>query len=294
MLYIHFIVNPISGNGKHNIGLTMLERYFPKDQFKIAVDYSKYKKHAVSLTQEAVLQKPDYIVACGGDGTINEVASCLVNTNIKLGIIPVGSGNGLASNLKIPRKIEAAIAIIQKGISSSIDVGKINEKYFFSNMGIGIDARIIKKYEASRKRTLLAYVKATLSASMEFKPIQSIITFDDHQPINLNLFLLFISNSNEMGYGMSLTPNANLDDGLLDLVTVSKLSFVEKLLLGFYVLTNKVEKFKKANHSLIKKVTIEMPKKIFVDAQIDGEYHNLKTNIIDVSIIKSGLKVITN
>lgn len=293
MLYIHFIVNPISGNARHNIGLTMLEKHFPKEHFTIKVDYSNYKKHAIKLTQDAILQNPDYIIACGGDGTINEVASCLTNTNIKLGIIPVGSGNGLASNLNIPKEIEKAIEIIKKGKHSAIDVGKMNEKHFFSNMGIGIDALIIKKYEASKKRTLLAYVRAAIASAFEFKPIEAVLIFEG-QPININSFLLFISNSNEMGYGMSLTPKASLNDGWLDLVTVSKLNFIEKLLLGFYVVTNKIEKHHKANHSLIQNVTIEMPKKIFLNAQIDGEYHHLKTNIIEVSVIRNGLNVLTN
>jgi len=112
MVYIHFIVNPISGNGNHNIGKTELEKYFSKEKFKIEVDYSNHKKHAITLTKKAIENNPNCIVACGGDGTINEVASCLINTKIKLGIIPVGSGNGLASNLNIPKEIKKATEII--------------------------------------------------------------------------------------------------------------------------------------------------------------------------------------
>ena len=162
MIYIHFIINPISGKGNHNIGKTELEKHFPKEKFKIEVDYSNYKKHAILLTKKAIANKPDCVVACGGDGTINEVASCLINTKIKLGIIPVGSGNGLASNLNIPKEIEKATEIIRNGNSQTIDVGQVNEHYFFSNMGIGIDAHIIKKYETYKKRTLIAYLKASI------------------------------------------------------------------------------------------------------------------------------------
>lgn len=290
MIYIHFIINPISGNGKHNIGKTELEKYFPKEKFKIEADYSNYKKQAILLTKNAIAKNPDCIVACGGDGTINEVASCLINTKIKLGIIPVGSGNGLASNLNIPKELEKATEIIRNGNSQTIDVGQVNEHYFFSNMGIGIDAHIIKKYETYDKRTLIAYLKASISSSFKFKPIQTILTFNNRK-INTNSFLLFISNSNEMGYGMSLTPKASLQDGWLDLVKVSKLGFIDKLVLGIYVLSNKIEKFKKAEHTLIQKLSIEIPNNIRTDIQIDGEYHNLKTNKIDISIIKNGLDI---
>ncbi len=290
MIYIHFIVNPISGSGKHNIGKTELEKHFPKEVYKIEVEYSNYKKHAIILTQNAITNNPDCIVVCGGDGTINEVASCLINTKIKLGIIPVGSGNGLASNLNIPRDIEKATAIIRNKNSQAIDVGKVNEHYFFSNMGIGIDAMIIKKYDAYKKRTLIAYIKATVESSFKFKPMQMILSFNNHI-INTKNFMFFISNSNEMGYGMSLTPKASLNDGLLDLVIIPKLNLFDKLILGMRVISNKFEKFKKAQHTLIKKINIEIPEKIFLDTQIDGEYYNLKTNKIEVAIITNGLEV---
>ncbi len=291
MRYIHFIINPISGKGKHNINKTELEKYFPKESFKIEVDYSNYKKHAITLTKKAIENNPNCIVACGGDGTINEVASCLINTKIKLGIIPVGSGNGLASNLSIPKSLDKATEIIRKDNTKFIDVGKVNEQYFFSNVGVGIDALIIKKYESYTKRTLMSYIRASIASSIQFKPMQTIISFNN-QIINTKAFMLFISNSNEMGYGMSLTPKASLNDGQLDLVVVSKLNFIDKLILGRCVVSNKIEKFKKAQHTLIENINIEIPEKIFLDTQIDGEFHNLKTNKIEVTIIKRGLEII--
>lgn len=293
MKNIHFIINPISGDGKHNITKTILKKYFSEKEFKIQVDYSNYKKHALILTNSAIAQNPDYIIACGGDGTINEVASCLINTKIKLGIIPVGSGNGLASNLNIPKEIEQAIEIIRNGKTQFIDVGKANDHYFFSNIGVGIDALIIKKYDNYNRRTLTSYVRASIASSIQFKPLQTMLSFNK-QIINKNTFLLFISNSNEMGYGMSLTPKASLNDGLLDLVVVPKLNFFDKIILGIRVLSNKIEKFKKAQSTLIEKISIEIPGKISLDAQIDGEYYNLKTNKIQVTIVKKGLEVLTN
>lgn len=291
MTYIHFIINPISGSGKHNLATSYILQHFPASEYQIAVDYTNHKTHAVELTKAAVKQNPDYIVACGGDGTINEVASCLVNTRIILGIIPVGSGNGLASNLNIPRDFKKAIDIIKKGKTTFMDVGKINDFYFFSNMGIGIDALIIKKYERSGNRTLSSYVKAALSSSFQYKAKQAIISFED-QKIEVNPFMLFISNSNEMGYNMSLTPKASLSDGMLNMVIIPELSFIEKLLLGFNVLRNTIENFKKAKHYLVNEVHINMPQKIYIDAQIDGEQYNIKTNIINVRILPKALKVL--
>lgn len=131
MVYIHFIVNPISGNGNHNIGKTELEKYFSKEKFKIEVDYSNHKKHAITLTKKAIENNPN-IVTIGGDGTINEVASCLINTKNQVRYYSSWFRQGLASNLNIPKEIKKATEIIRNGNSQTIDVGQVNEHYFFS------------------------------------------------------------------------------------------------------------------------------------------------------------------
>jgi diacylglycerol kinase (ATP) len=292
MVYIHFIVNPISGNGKHNLTASNFRNFFPRHDFRIEVDYTKYKGHAIKLTQDILAAQPDCIVACGGDGTINEVASCLVNSTVKLGIVPVGSGNGLASHLTIPKEIEKALGIIKGGKVSFIDVGKVNDHYFFSNMGIGIDAMIIKRYERSANRTLSAYVKSALSSGLKFKSRKTILNFGN-RVMNAEPLLLFVSNSNEMGYNMSLTPKASLNDGWLDLLVVPKLSLAQKIKLGYCVLTSNIGRFKKGTHELVQNLRIEQPETIFMDIQIDGEFHNIKTNTIDICVLHKGLRVIT-
>ena len=110
---IHFIVNPIAGSGKNKLSKDELNKFFGSELFEIVIKESQFSKHAVVLAKESIAEKADVIVACGGDGTINEIASCLVNTEVILGIVPMGSGNGLASNLKISRKIGRALKIIK-------------------------------------------------------------------------------------------------------------------------------------------------------------------------------------
>lgn len=291
MKYIHFIVNPISGKGKHKIEKKDLEQFFPSDAYQVIVDYSEYKKHAIELTQKAVSQKPDIIVACGGDGTIHEVASGLVNTDIALGILPVGSGNGLASNLSIPKDFKKAVDIIKKGERSAIDVGMINKHYFFSNMGIGIDAQIIQKYENMPTRNLSSYVKASLLSAVNFKPNKVNVNCNG-KAFETSPMLFFVSNSNEMGYNMSLTPKASLQDGWLDLLIVPKLNILEQLYFGALVLMNKTEQFKKANHMLVKEVDVALPNQNSIPMQLDGEYYNLESNSLKINILQNSLQVI--
>lgn len=293
MKYIHFIVNPISGKGNHNLSEAYLKGFFPASEFRIEVEYTLYSRHAKELVAKALAEHPDCIVACGGDGTINEVASLLVGTPIKLGIIPVGSGNGLAANLHIPRRVEDAIEVIRKGNASKIDAGVINGHYFFSNTGMGIDAMVIKQYERLKGRTLINYLRATMLSSFRYKPAATKITYKDCT-IEVNPLMVFLSNSNQMGYNMGLTPSADLQDGWLDLVVIPSLNFLEKLQLGYCVLRNKIGKFKKASCFLVNELTIQLPERIFTDVQIDGEYCNVKTNILAIQVIRNGLAVVVD
>lgn len=291
--YIYFIVNPISGKGKHNINLDFIHQFFDKEQYKIEVVYSKHKKHAVELAQLAVSQNPDVIVACGGDGTINEVASALVGTSIPLGIIPVGSGNGLASNLQISRNIQKAFQTLKGLKPSNIDVGSVNGIYFFSNMGLGIDALIIKKYESFPTRSLYTYVKASLFSATQYKPRKATVSLNNQQ-FEIHPFLLFVSNSNEMGYNMSLTPKASLQDGLLDVLAIPKTTFLQKLYFGGLVLSKKVEKFKKAQIHQTQQLTVHFQDNQSIEAQIDGEFYSLESQNINIELLPKALKVITD
>lgn len=111
MKYLHFIVNPISGTGRHEITEHLIRQFLPADGFQIEVHHTAYKGHATDLSKAALALNADIVVACGGDGTINEVASVLVGTGKKLAIIPLGSGNGLSANLNIPKVISDALNI---------------------------------------------------------------------------------------------------------------------------------------------------------------------------------------
>lgn len=291
MKHIHFIVNPISGKGKHDICEKLLLQFFPQKDYKVVIHFSQYKKHAIELTQQAILLAPDVIVACGGDGTIHEVAAQLVNTDIALGIIPVGSGNGLASNLEISKTVEAAMENIKRGQVKNIDVGKINHKYFFSNMGFGIDATIIENYEKSGSRKLLSYLKAAIQSAkkFEFKNMQLIIA---GQSKNIKPLLLFISNSNEMGYSMTLTPKASLQDGLLDILMVPKINTIQKLYFGLLVLLKKTDSFAKAEWTQVAELEVTIADFETNVIQLDGEYYLFKENKFRIEVLPSALKVL--
>lgn len=290
--HIHFIINPIAGNGKSQLTKEFLELYFVNSVHHLSVKYSTHKKHAVELTEKSIAEGADIIVACGGDGTVNEVASSLVGTSIPLGIIPIGSGNGLASNLYIPKNLRQALDLIKKRYTVSIDVGRINDKYFFSNTGIGFDASVIKNYESSEKRTLSGYLMACLTTFKELKQSRNIQICINDINILTDPFMIFVSNSNEMGYKLSLTPKASLQDGLLDVLIISKISRFKMLLLGILLVINKSYLLKEAKSFQTKSLELNSQSGSSLNSQIDGELHIIENGNISIQVHKHVLEVI--
>jgi YegS/Rv2252/BmrU family lipid kinase len=290
--HIHFIVNPIAGSGKNKLELEYLYSFFDKKNYIITIKTTKHKKHAIELAKNSIIEKADVIIACGGDGTINEVASSLVNTAIPLGIIPIGSGNGLASNLKIPKTIEKAIKKIIINDQIKIDVGVINNHYFFSNCGVGFDASVVKNYEASERRKLSSYISASLKSIREINYKDNVEIVINKKTINIKPFMIFMSNSNEMGYNFSLTPKASLTDGLFDVLIISKIRRLKLLLFGLLFLFKKQHLLKEVQSFQAKKLTIKSQENSFFTTQIDGELYYIDTNTISVSLLEKRLNVI--
>lgn len=289
---IHFIINPIAGSGNNRFDTDFFNRHFEKTHYRLTLKYSSYKKHAVELTKDSITEGAQVIVACGGDGTINEVASCLVNTDVILGIIPMGSGNGLASNLKIPTRIEEAITLIKNASVKKIDVGCINDRYFFSNTGIGIDAQVIMHYEKSKQRKLVSYLKSSWKALKDLTYNNLVTVEINGNTIHTYPFMLFVSNSNVMGYKLSLTPMASLQDGLLDVLIVSKMSKLKSLYFGLLILMKKHHLVKEAYSYQSNAISIRQATPCSYKSQIDGEFFKIDSEELRISLLENSLRVI--
>lgn len=292
MIHIHFIVNPIAGRGKSPLTQAFLEQFFVKGQHFLTVKYSEFKKHATKLAESSIAEGANIVVACGGDGTVNEVASRLVGTNIPLGIVPMGSGNGLASNLRIPKNLRQALTIIRNQHTNKIDAGNINGNYFFSNTGVGFDASVIKNYESSERRTLSGYLRACLTSYKEFEQTLNVRICLNDLNIRIDPFMIFVSNSNEMGYRLSLTPKASLQDGLLDILIISKIGRVKMLWLGLLLLFNRPYLLKEAKSFQTKDLELYSESGSALDSQIDGEIRSVQNGIISIKIMEDALEVI--
>ena len=293
MSKIHFIVNPIAGRGEAIFDKETLSGYFEPERYELTVKTSNYSGHATVLTKESLESGANIIVACGGDGTINEVASCLVHTKVLLGIIPMGSGNGLAESLDISRNVKRAVEIIKSGKINRIDVAMVNGRPFFSNMGIGFDATVISNYNASQHRRFWAYLKAVIKSIKDFKYSEKINVEMNGKSFKTRPFMFFISNSKVMGYDISLTRMASLQDGLLDVVIIDDLNKVQMLILGLFILLRLDQYLKKIQHYKVKHLKLafeDMQNEHLMQA--DGELHNLIDREIFVNVKERALHVL--
>ena len=289
---IHFIVNPISGNGNNLLTPETVSRVFNLDQFCFEIKETQKPKHATELTNASIIEGADIIVACGGDGTVNEIASCLVGSSVKLGVVPMGSGNGFAATLKIPKSIIGALNIIKESNNTQIDVGEINKNYFFSNTGIGFDANVINNYSKTSQRKLTSYLRAFLLTFFNNPASHTLKITTESQSMKLKPFMVFASNSNEMGYDVSLTPKASIQDGVLDIIIVEPLNKLEIIYFAFLLLIKKPQRFKKAHYFLTKNTEITNLDKGGFLAQIDGEPRQINTNTIKITVKKKALSVV--
>lgn len=289
---ICFIINPVAGLGVQKLNKHDIVSFFPKNKFTVIFKETEYSGHASLLTREAITEGAHIIVACGGDGTINEIASELVGKNTALGCIPIGSGNGLASNLKIPKDVNEALQTLAQFNIQKIDVGKINNSYFFSNMGIGFDTAVLHTYKRIKNRPLLSYIKAVLSTFFNYRNVHRLELVTDDSSFSVDPFMFFVSNSNQLGYNISLSRNASLTDGMLDLVIIKKQPKYKLLVLGFLMLLKKERYFKGMIKYPIKKIQVKLADMNPFYLQKDGELLQVKDKELSITVLDKALTVI--
>ena len=219
---IIFIINPISGTRRHRNLDALIDKNLDKTKYQYEIKYTQFAGHAIYLSKEAVEKGTDIIVAVGGDGSINEVASQMINTTSALGIIPLGSGNGLARHLGIPRIIPWAIKLINKGNITEIDTATVNGKPFISIAGVGFDAYVAKLFARNSRRGFLTYAHIIANNYLYYKPKKYKLHFEDGKKIKTKALFVSFANSNQFGFNTAIAPNARLRDGMLDVCIVQK------------------------------------------------------------------------
>jgi YegS/Rv2252/BmrU family lipid kinase len=219
-----FLINPRSGTQKADALLQLIKKRCDDAGFYFEIEHTRangdYSQLCIKITHEAFTD----IIICGGDGTISAVAACVRELNINIGIIPRGSGNGLALAAGISKDPNKALDIIFQNNPSAVDAFIINNQFSCMLSGIGFDAKVAHDFDGQQKRGFWKYAQLTLKNLFHIKTYPFSIVAKEHN-LQTNAYFISIANSNQFGNRFTIAPKASLQDGKLDIVIIQKSNF---------------------------------------------------------------------
>lgn len=285
---ILFLINPKSGvNNKRNIP-ELIVSGIDKERFEYSIMETKYVAHASELTAEAVAQGVDAVVAVGGDGTVNEVARALVGTNTALGILPCGSGNGMARHIGIPLELKKAIEFINLSETTAVDYGKINGQPFFCTCGIGFDAFVSSSFAKGKQRGPFGYFHNMLIDWLNYKPEVYELETESHSR-KYKAFLIACGNASQYGNNAYIAPRASMRDGLLSITILEPFSSLDVPIVLGGIFGHTINSNSHVRTLESRWVRIKRKKKGVI--HFDGEPMEMEANLF-IEIVPSGLNVL--
>jgi YegS/Rv2252/BmrU family lipid kinase len=287
---IIFIVNPISGTKSKASLPKLIDQCIDTSRFSCRIVQTEYAGHAAEIAKQCVADGTDICVAVGGDGTVNEVARSLVHSDTALGIVPCGSGNGLARHLCLPMNMKKSLDIINQGQTDRFDFGVINDQPFFCTCGMGFDAFVSLKFAEAGKRGLTTYVENVLKEGLTYKP-DTYTVEDESGTHQYKAFLIACANAAQYGNNAYIAPGASMQDGVMDVIVMEPFNVIEAPTLA-------VDLFAKTltNNSHIKTFqarSIHIHREREGAVHFDGDPIKMGTDI-DVHMEHLGLKCIIN
>jgi YegS/Rv2252/BmrU family lipid kinase len=230
------IINPISGTGdKQGLAQYAIEQ-LKSTGIDVEVAYTKGPLDATNLAKQAVAQGYGAVLSAGGDGTVNEIASALCGTNTPLGIIPSGSGNGLARHIEIPVDINKSIDIIKQNNIVDCDYCTANNRPFFCTFGVGFDAAVSEKFAQQKRRGKLSYIRSAISEYISYAPEEYTITANGNT-ITQKAFIVACCNASQYGNNAYIAPAASITDGLLDITIIHAGNAINTAMVGVDLFT---------------------------------------------------------
>lgn len=283
------IINPISGTGKQKGIELLLKNFLDKNRFNLQIEYTQFAGHASILAKKATHSAIDAVLAVGGDGTINEIARSLTGSDVVMGIIPCGSGNGLARHLGIPMNTKKAIQRLNRSEIKSVDTVKANDKIFVNVGGIGFDARISHEFEKMESRGFVSYFKAVAKSYQSYEEKKFTIETNERK-IERYGFLLSFANSSQFGNNAYIAPKASISDGEINLVLLRKPKLYQIPSLAIRMFTKRLHKSSLVTE--IKGSEFHVTQESII-GHVDGEAIEFG-NHIDLKVMQSSLKIFSN
>lgn len=288
--HIAIIVNPISGTGSKEASTNEVASRLRELGHELEVMYTGAPGDATRLAQEAREKGANMVIAIGGDGTVNETAKALCDSDVPLAIIPMGSGNGLARHLGIPVDIDGALDVITSGNVREVDYCTMNGEAFFCTFGVGFDAAVTHAFAKQTSRGLITYLKSALMEFLNFNPAEYTITTGD-KVLTEKAFLVAVCNTSQYGNNAYIAPEARIDDGFVDVTIVHAGHPMAQVLVGVDLFTGFINKNILIETMRVPSVSIRCNSANAIAAHIDGEPRKLHDRA-DILCRHKGLKVI--
>jgi diacylglycerol kinase (ATP) len=284
---ILFIINPISGGNKRKDMPQLIKSNIDPDRFDAIIAMTEYRGHATILAEEALKQGIKRIVAVGGDGTINETARALLNSEASFGIIPSGSGNGLARHLGIPLDTIKALQLLNNAKIISIDTGNVNGRAFFCTAGVGFDAHIGKVFADKKVRGFRTYISSSFNEFFRYKPSTYKLLIEGAE-LEKKAFCITFANASQYGNNAFICPDAEIEDGLLDICIIEPFPLYAAFDMARRLFEKSIFKSKYVSRIRIKQFLLKSDKDMIT--HLDGEPH-VEGKEISVKVLPASLKV---
>ena len=284
---ILFIINPVAGKGKAKKVKDLILENIPLQYDTPGFLFTRYAGHALELSRDKATSY-DVVVAVGGDGTMNEVANGLLVTDTIFGMIPMGSGNGLARHLKIPMDTDKALKILFEGKTRNVDTVRVNQKHFFNVAGVGFDAWIASLFATEDKRGLLKYIRI-IAKEFFHSPTKKYTVVVDGETKEVNAMWISFANSPQYGNNAVISPRSVIDDGMFEVCIIKKFPVVYVPVFIWRLFTRSLHKSRYVEIISCKNVFLEQEDSL---VHLDGEPVILG-NTLDISIHPSSLKMVT-
>lgn len=287
---IIFIMNPISGTIRKSGIPKIIEKTLDKEYYEFSIAETNYPGHAYEIAKDAKEKGFYAVVAVGGDGTVNEVAKAIVHSDTALGILPCGSGNGLARHLMLPLDIQKAVEVINMHTVHDLDYGLINNIPFFCTCGMGFDAFISMKFAEAGKRGPVTYLENILREGLKYKP-ETYEIIDENGTSIRRAFLISCANASQYGNNAYIAPQASMSDGLLDITIMEPLDMIEASQISIDMFNKTLNNNSKIKTFKTKHIQVHREKAGFI--HYDGEPVMTDADV-DISVVNKGIKIIVN
>lgn len=283
------IINPISGTrSKAGLDRMVIDSLSPLG-WEVEVVYTKGHGDATRLALSAIEKKCDAVLAAGGDGTINETAAALCGTGVVLGILPCGSGNGLARHLGIPIDLREGLKVIHEDHPADIDYATVNDRKFFCTCGVGFDAAVSAAFARKKTRGKFTYLQSTFETYASYEPEFYTIRANGKK-LTEKAFLVAVCNASQYGNNAYIAPSASINDGLLDVTIIHAGNTLSTALVGVDMMTGMIERNMLIQTFRTDNIIIERERR--GPSHLDGEPLEMD-DCLDIRCHHNGLRVFT-